>query len=49
MNINNRLIIDNALSGPKAEAWISAMDAEIGNMTRNNVWNLVLQAEAKGN
>lgn len=48
VRINNRLIIDNALSGPKAEAWINAMDAEIDNMMRNNVWNLVPRAEAKG-
>lgn len=45
---NNRLVINNALSDPKAKDWNKAIDKEIENMTRHNVWTLVPQSEAKG-
>lgn len=45
---SNRCTMENALSGPRAEDWINAMNKEIENMTRNNVWTLVPRSGAKG-
>ncbi|KHJ33989.1 putative serine threonine protein kinase domain protein [Erysiphe necator] len=44
---NNRHVIHMALSRPRAKDWNKAIDIEIENMTRNNVWTLVPRSEAK--
>lgn len=44
----NRKIIQDALNGPKANQWNEAINDEINNMTRNNVWTLVPRTEAIG-
>ncbi|KAI0992868.1 hypothetical protein K3495_g15316, partial [Podosphaera aphanis] len=40
--------IETALSGPKAQEWSKAIDQELDNMNRNNVWTLVPRSEAEG-
>lgn len=45
---NNRSIIDTALSGPRAKEWRKAIDQELENMDRNQVWKLVPRSEANG-
>ncbi|KAI1007745.1 hypothetical protein K3495_g476 [Podosphaera aphanis] len=45
---NNRRVIETALSGPKAHEWSKAIDQELDNMNRNNVWTLVPRPEANG-
>lgn len=45
---SNRRVIQNALSGPRAEAWKQAMEKEMENMSRNEVWTLVPRSEVKG-
>lgn len=48
LQASNRNVIQAALSGPRANEWIKAMDVEIENMNRNKVWTLVPRSHAQG-